>query len=43
MLDPNETASIQAQLNNPTNAASNLVLSFGTDNGVDTTDSVAVT
>jgi archaellum component FlaF (FlaF/FlaG flagellin family) len=43
MLDPKETANIQAKLQNPTNQGGTLTLNFGTDNGVMDTRSVKIT
>ncbi|MDE1770335.1 MAG: hypothetical protein KGI28_07280 [Thaumarchaeota archaeon] len=43
MLDPKETANIQAQLSQSTNLGGTLTLNFGTDNGVVATDSVTIT
>ena len=43
MLDPKETVNIQAQLSQSTNLGGTLTLNFGTDNGVVSTDSVAIT
>lgn len=43
MLDPKETANIQAQLSQLTNLNAIVTLNFGTDNGIVTSDSVTAT